>query len=116
MSPIMADGATSSSPEPRPATPNAARQAHRPGSTASIAMPPAEIAQPATMTGRRPSVSAARPAGSSATPFIAAKMRNPMPVQTGDRCKTSRTNRGTMAPRTPSAAKPSARFAEAAAR
>src|SRR5262249_31166542 len=41
---------------------------------------------------------------------------NPMPVQTADRWSTSRTNSGTMALRTPMAAKPSARFAAAAAR
>ncbi len=39
-----------------------------------------------------------------------------MPVQTADLCSTSRTNSGTMALRTPTAAKPSARFADAAAR
>ena len=79
-------------------------------------MPTAEIAQPATMTGRRPRVSATRPPGSSAAPFSAANKRNPIPVQTADRCRTSRTNSGTRAPRTPSAAKPSARLADAAAR
>jgi hypothetical protein len=57
---------TSSSPDPAPATASAPRYAHRPGSTASSSRPAAEIAQPATMIGRRPSVSAARPAGSSA--------------------------------------------------
>ncbi len=43
-------------------------------------------------------------------------MPNPIPVHTGDRCSTSRTNSGTMAARTPTAAKPSARLAAAAAR
>ena len=81
-----------------------------------MTMPTAEITQPATMTGRRPRVSATRPPGTSAAPFSAANKRNPIPVQTADRCKTSRTNSGTRAPRTPSAAKPSARLADAAAR
>ena len=39
-----------------------------------------------------------------------------MPVQIADRCRTSRTNSGTIALRTPIAANPSARFAPAAAR
>ena len=68
------------------------------------------------MTGRLPSRSAARPPGRSVTALSAATTRNPMPVQTAERCRTSRTNSGTMALRTPMAAKPSARFADAAAR
>ena len=39
-----------------------------------------------------------------------------MPVHIADRCRASRTNSGTIALRTPTAAKPSARFADAAAR
>ena len=39
-----------------------------------------------------------------------------MPVHTADRCRESRTNSGTIALRTPTAANPSARFADAAAR
>src|SRR6516225_2667675 len=79
-------------------------------------MPTAETMQPARMTGRRPSVSATRPPGNSAAQFSAANRRNPIPVQIAERCRTSWTNSGTRAPRTPSAAKPSARLADAAAR
>ena len=81
-----------------------------------MARPAAETTQPAMSTGRRPSVSANRPPGSSMIPFIAAKTPNPMPVQTGEERSTWCTKSGTIAARTPSAAKPSARFAVAAAR
>jgi hypothetical protein len=81
-----------------------------------MTIPLADIRQPASMTGRRPSVSAARPPGSSAAAFTAATTRKPMPVHTADWCSTSRTKSGTMALRTPIAAKLSARFADAAAR
>jgi len=94
----------------------AARKAHGPHNSASITMPMAETTHPAMTTGRRPRVSATRPPGSNAAPFSAANKRNPIPVQTADRCRISRTNSGTRAPRTPSAAKPSARLADAAAR
>ena len=68
------------------------------------------------MTGRRPIVSANRPPGSRVAAFSAATTRNPIPVHDGDLCRTSPTNSGTMALRTPITAKPSARLAAAAAR
>ena len=81
-----------------------------------MSMPAADTRQPATITGRRPSRSASRPPGSRVAAFRTATTPNPMPVQTADRCSTSRTNSGTIAARTPNAANPSARLAPAAAR
>ena len=95
---------------------SAVRYPPSPGRALSMTMPAADTVQPAMMTGRRPSRSAAHPAGRSVAAFSTATIRNPMPVHTADRCRTSRTNSGTMALRTPTAAKPSARFAVAAAR
>jgi len=115
-SPMIAPGATSSSPEPKPSTAIATRNIGSDCTSASRTNAEPEIAQPAMRIGRRPTRSAKRPAGSSTRPLTPATHQKPMPVQITPSCSASLTNSGISAARTPIDAHESAKTVASAAR
>jgi hypothetical protein len=105
-----------STPEPTPATSDAARNAGTPSVYPSQMVPAPDTARPASTSGLRPMLSASRPDSSSTAALPAANTASETPANPESRRSTSTTKSGISDMRTPNTAQPLAKLDVSAAR